>query len=413
MQKIFKVPYRFKTLFLCIAIYGFQVQNYSGFAQLSDNQYKIRTIVIDAGHGGKDSGAIGKHSKEKDIALAISLIVGKYINEKTPEINVLYTRTTDVFVPLHERAKIANDNNADLFISIHVNSNPKSSPSGTSSHVLGLHRMNENFEVAKRENSVILLEEDYKTRYEDFDPNSPESYIMFSLMQDVYFDQSIYFGQMVQDQFRDRARRKDRGVKQQGLLVLAQTSMPGILIETGFISNPTEEKYLMSNQGQDYLASAIFRAFRDYKHYIEGNTSAEQIATVSPKIEETKPTNNSEEIQNSENESIDTVINTEPTNSTSSNKKENNTNDVVYKVQILNSKNPIKLNDNLFVDFNDVQELLIDGKYKYVVGAKNNYTEAVEYSKWVKSRHPGAFVVAISNGKIIPLSQVSDKTQKN
>ena len=380
------------SLALIILFFLFVMPENYCYSQLANTEHKIRTIVIDPGHGGKDPGAVGKHSKEKDIALAISLKAGKYISDNLPDVKVLFTRTTDVFPALHERAKIANDNNADLFISVHVNSNPKSSPYGTSSHVLGLHRMEENFDVAKRENSVILLEDDYETRYENFDPTSPESYIMFSLMQDVYFDQSIQFGQMVQDQFRDRAKRYDRGVRQQGLLVLAQTSMPGVLIETGFISNPKEEKYLMSDQGQDYLASAIFRAFRDYKNYIEGsvqnpvsaevkieNPKTTHLPTTSEEVQKESELNVSESSVDKQNKTIDTQKNTTYIS------------DILFKVQILYSEKQIELSDSVFNDFNDVQEITIDGKYKYVVGSKKEYAEAVEYSKWGKKSSPGCF----------------------
>ncbi len=423
---------RLKVIIGIIFIHQFFGLN--SFAQISEVDNKIHTIVIDAGHGGKDSGALGKNSQEKNIALSISLKVGKYIEEKMPDVKVIYTRTTDVFVPLHERAQIANDNDADLFVSIHVNSNDKSAPYGTSSHVLGLHRMEENFEVAKKENSVILMEEDYQTRYENFDPNSPESYIMFSLMQNVYFDQSLYFSQKVQDQFRERAQRKDRGVKQQGLLVLAQTSMPGVLIETGFISNPAEEKYLMSDSGQDYIASAIFRAFREYKEHIEGGSNS--LATyhsITESSDNTDSTDTGSASNDNKTESKtetpvvsqeSTTVNTEEkvtsetpkaTSENSQEKKEiqSSNNPIIYKVQILYSEKPVKLNDDTFKDFNDVQEIEYDGKYKYVVGNKSDYQEAIEYSKWVKSRHPDAFIVAVSNGKIIPLSQALKQNQNN
>jgi N-acetylmuramoyl-L-alanine amidase len=177
------------------------------------------------------------------VVLGIALRLGQYIENQMPEVRVIYTRKKDEFIPLHQRAEIANSNKADLFISIHANGNTNNLVTGTESLVLGLHRAGENFEVAKKENSVILLEDDYSTKYEGFDPNSPESYIIFSLMQNLYFEQSINMAALVQDQFRDRAQRKDRGVKQQGLLVLARTSMPGILVETGFITNPDEEQY--------------------------------------------------------------------------------------------------------------------------------------------------------------------------
>lgn len=404
MQKIFNGVIRNVNWYRVLTFFMVHSIAYLSICQEIDTDHnKIRTVVIDAGHGGKDSGAVGAVSKEKDIALTISLLAGQYIEEKIPGTNVIYTRKTDVFVPLHERAKIANDNNADLFISVHVNSNQKSTPYGTSTHVLGLHRMEENFEVAKRENSVILLEEDYEARYEDFDPNSPESYIMFSLMQDVYFDQSIYFGQMVQDQFRDRAKRKDRGVKQQGLLVLAQTSMPGVLVETGFISNVDEEKYLLSTEGQEYLASAIYRAFKKYKNHIEGVSSTE-----TPVVAETKPSSEPSSVPETvevKETSKKEVVATNATKDADDNAKESD-NSIEFKVQVLYSNSRIALNDEAFKDFNDVQEIDANGNFKYVVGKKSSYTEAVEYSKWVKNRFPDAFVVAVSNGKIIPLSEV-------
>ena len=198
---------------------------------------------------------------------------GKYIEDNFKDVKVIYTRKTDVFIPLMERAEIANSNKADLIISIHVNSIDNKQIAGSMTLVLGLHRAGENFEVAKKENSVIMLEDNYNVKYAGFDPNDPESYIMFSLMQNLYFDQSINLAALVQDQLRQRAQRIDKGVRQQGLLVLAQSAMPGIMIETGFISNPAEESYLMSDSGQDYIASAIFRAFREYKDLVESKSS--------------------------------------------------------------------------------------------------------------------------------------------
>ena len=262
LNKCINVKKRILIIILLLLINN--LFNLSSLFSGNDENNIIKTVVIDAGHGGKDSGALGKFSMEKDVVLAIALKVGEYIEKNIDNVRVIYTRKEDVFIPLHERAEIANKNNADLFISIHANGIPDPALFGTETLVLGLHRANENFEVAKRENSVILLEDDYTTRYEGFDPNSPESYIIFSLMQNIYLEQSISFAKDVQDQFRDRVKRVDRGVKQQGLLVLAQTSMPGVLVETGFITNRDEEKFLNSEEGQDYLASAIYRAFKVY-----------------------------------------------------------------------------------------------------------------------------------------------------
>jgi N-acetylmuramoyl-L-alanine amidase len=348
--------------------------------QNAQNDYKIRTVVIDPGHGGKDSGALGKISKEKDIVLAIGLKLGNYIKENLPDVKVIFTRTTDEFIPLYQRAEIANKASADLYISIHANSNPKPEPNGAYTLVLGLHRADENFEVAKRENSVILLEDDYSARYENFDPNSPESYIIFSLLQNVYFDESINFAGMVQTQFRDRAKRIDRGVKQQGLLVLAQTSMPGVLIETGFISNPEEEKYLNSEDGQDYLASSIFRAFRDYKNEIESKTGPHNIK-VQP-LTQAKNMTSKEAIPKKDSLPI-------------------SPNQIYFKVQITSGTNSIPLNSDIFKDLTNLEVFKLNDTYKYAAGSKTTYDAVVEYSKWVKTRYPDAFIIAVKNGQII------------
>lgn len=226
-------------------------------------KYIIKTIVIDPGHGGHDTGCLGSSSKEKDIALDISLKLGKLIHEHYPDVKVVYTRKTDVFVELHERAEIANQHKADLFICIHANSG--GSAIGTETFVLGLHRAEENLAVSRRENSAILMEKDYKTNYEGFDPNSAEANIIFRLYQNTYLQQSLLFAAKVQDQLNYYAGRVNRGVKQAGLLVLARTSMPGVLIETGFLTNKSEEKYLLSSKGQTMIATSIYRAFKEYK----------------------------------------------------------------------------------------------------------------------------------------------------
>lgn len=224
------------------------------------------TVVIDAGHGGKDAGAIGRTSKEKNINLAVALELGRLIRENKPSVKVIYTRDKDVFIPLDERAEIANRNKADLFISIHTNSTAsKIGPHGTETYTLGMHRATENLAVAKRENSVITLESDYQTRYEGFDPHSSESYIIFEFMQDKYMQQSVDFARKIQKQFRTHAGRADRGVHQAGFLVLRNTSMPSVLVELGYINNPEEERYLNSSAGRAALARSIFNAFNEQK----------------------------------------------------------------------------------------------------------------------------------------------------
>lgn len=348
----------YKYLTVIMAFYCFAV---GGHAQ--EESYTLNKVVIDAGHGGKDYGAIGSTANEKDIVLDIALRVGKYIDEYLPEVEVIYTRTTDVFVPLHERAAIANKNDADLFISIHANANPSSRPFGTETFAMGLHKSEENLEVAKLENSAILYEENYDSTYGGFEPNSAESYIIFSLMQNTFLDQSLNFASYVQNQFRERANRKDRGVKQAGFLVLWKTTMPSVLIETGFISNPREEKYLKSQQGKDYLASAIFRAFRDYKTWYDEKN----------KIPEEEKKLVREQVQ--------------------------------FKVQVLSSQNRIPLDSEHFNGLEDVQEVETTGSYKYAVGNASTYEAILKVKDTVREVFPGAFVIALKNGRIISLEE--------
>lgn len=348
----------------------------------------LRKVVIDAGHGGEDPGAIGRTAREKDITLPIALKVGQYITENFNNVEVIYTRKNDTFIPLFDRADIANKNNADLFISIHVNANPKNREAeGTETYVMGLHTDEKNFEVAKKENSVIVLEKDYSIKYEGFDPSSPESYIIFSLMQNKYLEQSLTLAAMVQDEFREKALRCDRGVKQAGFLVLWRTSMPSILIETGFISNPKEEKFLLSEEGQDLIASAIFRAFRTYKNYIEGHSSA-----YYPKSQN----------------SIKTTIAEIPTD----------TSTVLFSVQILSSGSPLSIASDYFAPLrkaypdSTIRELFVNKMFKYVTGTAGSYETAAAFCRDIKKMYPGAFVIAIRNGKIIPLSQILNQNQK-
>ena len=224
------------------------------------------TLVIDAGHGGKDPGAAGRKSKEKNINLAVALELGRLVAKNCPDVKVVYTRKTDVFVELDERARIANKTKADLFISIHVNSTAaRVGPQGTETYTLGMHRAADNLEVAKRENSVITLESNYEQRYEGFDPKSSESYIIFELMQDQNMEKSVRLARLIQQQMRSSAKRVDKGVFQAGFLVLRATSMPSALVELGYINNPTEEQYLTSKDGQAALARSIYNAFVQYK----------------------------------------------------------------------------------------------------------------------------------------------------
>lgn len=377
------MPINIKRLFKGILVSTFLLSGIAltaedkGDGNLSEG---VRTVVIDAGHGGKDPGAVGKRAKEKDIALAISLKLGKYIEENIPDVKVIYTRKTDMYPKLIERANIANEAEADLFISIHVNAmENKPSAKGTLTLVLGQHRADENFEVAVRENSVILLEEDYETTYEGFDPTSSESYIIFSLMQKTFFKQSIEFGDFVQDQFRERAQRKDLGVREQGLLVLAQISMPGVLVETGFITNSEEERYLMSENGQDIIASAIYRGFREYKEEIDRRSNFSSIVRES-EVRDPSPVSESKPIEIARDQ-------------------------IVFSIQISSSRSKISTDPSSFKGQENVT-VVEDGRwFKYLTGRELNYKDALIRCLIIKKDFPDAFVVAVKNGKLIPLNE--------
>lgn len=256
------------TFFLILLTNSFR------FSEASDGLLSV--IVIDPGHGGKDPGTLGRISKEKDVALSVALKLGKTIQNNLPGVKVVYTRTTDKFVELYRRAEIANKHKADLFISLHCNAAPRKmanrqSVYGTETYVMGLHKSDVNLEVAMRENAAIYKEANYQTNYSGFDPESPESYILLSLSQQIHLQNSLNLARKIEGQFKYRAKRRSRGVKQAGFVVLSQTTTgPSVLVELGFLSNPTEEKYLNTQNGQTYLASAIYRAIKEYKTEIDG-----------------------------------------------------------------------------------------------------------------------------------------------
>jgi N-acetylmuramoyl-L-alanine amidase len=337
-------------------------------------------IVIDPGHGGRDAGALGSFSKEKDINLAIALKTGNYLKENLNNVTVIYTRDDDSTIDLIERPGIANKNKADLFISIHSNWARSKSVAGAETFVMGHTKDQENLEVAMKENEVILLEEDYSTKYAGFDPKSPESYIMFSLMQNVFLEQSLDLAAKIQDQFNTRVARNDRGVKQAGFWVLFNTTMPAVLIETGFITNPAEEKYLNSELGQDYLASAIFRACRDYMNEID-------------------------------NKSGISVKNNEP--ATGSSEAVTSSDQLIFKVQVATASTRKEIRPENFKGLKDIVEIEAPNRFKYATGIFAEYTEAVKYRKEIEAIYPDAFVIAVKDNKILPLQQALEQKRKN
>lgn len=358
--------------------------NTNGYSQ---EAYRLKKVVIDAGHGGKDSGAIGRKSKEKDIALNVTLKVGKYIQDNFSDVKVIYTRDRDVFVPLSDRSRIANESGADLFISIHCNSTENRSPYGSETYVMGLHKTQGNLDVAMRENAVITYEEDYSTKYEGYNPNSAESYIIFSLIQNSHLDQSLNIASLIQDEFRERTLRRDRGVKQAGFVVLWQNSMPSVLVELGFLSNPREEDYLITDDGQSYLASAIFRAFREYKTRVESRSSYTAESQFTASLE----TNN--------------VVETSKVTTQWVNPPAGAQSAVQFRVQITVSSNPLPSTNPLFTKIKGVEHYAVNGLYKYVVGKSSSYAESVEFCDEVRKQFPDAFVVAFKEGKQIPIDE--------
>ena len=371
-----------KPLFFLLLL--FNLYNVNLLSQT--NSTNIKTIVIDPGHGGKDSGTLGtKRFKiyEKHVALAVSLKLGNYIADAFPDVKIIYTRDKDVFLELNERTEIANKSNADLFISIHCDgfTNPK--PSGASVFVMGMSKLKANMDVAMRENSAIYLEDNYQQKYDGFDPKSAESYIVFSLMQNTYLNQSLQIAEEVESEFSNRANRKSRGVKQAPFYVISRTNMPSILVECGFLTNPKEEEFLHSDLGQDYIASAIFRAFRSYKQNIE----------ITDEAVNEKPI-----------DVVDTLKKEVVVLKTNNIKNDLN---LLYKIQIGTFLRSM-LNNKQFTDLN-AEEEKINGTFKYFVDAGNSKIEADRLKINLRNLgFKGAFIVAFLDGK-----QISTKEALN
>ena len=410
------------------------------------------TLVIDAGHGGHDAGAIGVITKEKTINLQVALAFGRQVERNCPDVKVIYTRKTDVFVPLHQRADIANRNKADLFISIHTNALPRGRISrGMETYTLGMHRAADNLDVAKRENSVILIEKDYKQHYEGFDPNSAESYIMFEFMQDHNMAHSVELAKFVQKRTCKAAGRLDKGVKQAGFLVLRETSMPSCLIELGFISTADEERYLASAEGVKQLGKGIFQAFADYKRKYDTNISVPlkaepvkdvQVPSIVPqetvKTEKEKKKNKKSKVAQeladalddkqpvTEEQTsplapadVDSIVNAAPvvdvtpaaskassmipeSNASSTSAPVSNTSSSstpVFKLQILASSGKLKSGDARLKGEQQVDYYQEGGLYKYTVGASENYQTIYQLRKQLLAKFPEAFIIAFKDGK--------------
>ncbi len=343
--------------------------------------YGVKTVVIDAGHGGKDPGAVGSRCKEKDIVLKVALLTGQYIKENLPDVTVIYTRDDDHFVELSERANIANKAKADLFVSIHANSASRGSAYGAETYVLGTNKSENNLKIAQKENSVITFEDNYEEKYEGFDPNSPESYIIFSFMQNAYQEQSTALATLIQHQYTKRVGRKDREVRQASFWVLSTTSMPAVLTELGFISNPDEERFLVSKEGQEFMASALFRAIRDYKKEIDATQSLtlsdaeneilEEKDIVTPPVAIDIPTHDG----------------------------------VIYKLQILTTSKILKMDHRSIKDLKDVDYYVDGSLYKYTLGYSSDINEINKLKKQYIDQFAGCFVVAFQGGKHISMAE--------
>lgn len=349
------------------------------------NGYEIKTVVLDAGHGGKDPGAQSNGYNEKDVTLKIVKLLGAKIKKEFPDVNVIYTRDSDVFLELRERTAIANRNHADLFISVHCNANKKTAPYGSETFVMGLHKSKENFEVSKRENASILLEDNYQENYDGYDPNSDESNIIFTLLQNVHLDQSLTLAKNIQDRYEARGRH-NRGVKQAGFLVLYTASMPSILTEVGFISNAEERAYLISSSGQDEIAQNIFEAFRQYKRNVEGlpdDTQSYGKSYTAPAEVKT------------EQVAVEKQVTTEKKVATEKKKEAKPV--TYYKIQFMTTSSKINTKEKKFSKMKTISYTKVDNKYKYTTGKFKSKSEAQEYLKSVKKMgYKDAFIVEVT-----------------
>jgi len=371
---MFRTNYSLQLILFCFLLVAIPLDS------IPQSKNKKFVVILDAGHGGKDAGNTGNNYSEKDIALSIALKIGKQL-EKYDDLEVIYTRKKDVFIPLDKRAEIANKASADLFVSIHCNGVNNSSPSGTETFVLGLHRNKDNLEVAMKENSVIKFEDNYEVKYDGFDPDSPESYIGFTIMQEEFLDQSALLADFVQKQFQSTLKMKNRGVKQAGFLVLRETYMPSVLIETGFLTNDAEGAFLNSNNGQDQLADAIVDGINDYKNIIN-------ITALESELNEYK-VSSSDVI-----EDFDAIT---------------------FKIQLAASSRKIDPKPENFKRLNPISRNQENDLFKYYFGQTNNYMSAQTLKDKAKAEgYISAFVVAFdSTGNKISIKEALNTRVNN
>ena len=407
MKRTISQAYLFSIILFFVIIFPFQYA-----------QAKQFTIVIDAGHGGKDAGAIGKFSKEKDLNLAVSLLFGSMIEKNNPDVKIVYTRKSDIFPTLQERADIVNKHNADVFFCIHTNANKNKSARGTETYTLNVSgaRNKGNLEVAMRENSVMMLEDDYKSRYQGFDPGSIDSYIMFDFMQNKYIDKSVQLASTIQNQFT-RIGRFNRGVMQADFWVLYKSACPSVLIEMGFISNRDEEIYLNSDEGQSQIATCIYKAFLEYKKDYDKKSGKKTISSNKDEIDRDEQQPEKEKYTESTNaitqSSVDTTNKTSDRANLATAKQQatnkDNTketiekNKTIYKVQIIASKVKLSKKSSELKGLEDVDYYYDNGLYKYTYGNCSTQKEALELRKKIAKKFPNGFVVAFKNDKRIEI----------
>lgn len=378
-------------------------------AAMADGDASKRfVLVIDAGHGGHDSGAVGAFSKEKNINLNVALAFGRLVEQNCPDVRVVYTRKRDVFVPLQRRADIANDNRADLFISIHTNALAKGRIAyGAETYTLGMARAKANLEVAKRENGVIVYEENYKEVYKGFDPDKTESYIIFEFMQDRYMKQSIDLARCIQRQYVDHAGRRNKGVHQAGFLVLRATSMPSVLTELGFISTPAEEKFLNSKEGVRRMAQSIYNGFVQYRRENDKDVRDKLIPAEEPAPASAAESDAGAVADESGRQAENGKESTDEKPAADSGAGR-----PVFKVQLFVTDRKLREGDARLKGADDVDFYRDGGMYKYTSGATTDYAEADRLRRKLASRFPGTFVVAFINGERVDLSEAIRQSKK-